>query len=110
SYLFFQCLDKQSHQQRYFFGWTTPVFGAERKQGQILHTLPTALFHNAPDRLHTFGMTGGSGQIALGCPATIAVHNDGKVPGHSRTTRNIQCATDGWHALIVANNKMWRRE
>src|SRR5690606_16167159 len=80
--LFFESLHEKPHEQRDLVGRPAPVFGAEGKKGEKLYAAPTTGFDHSPYGLDAAHMPRRAGQKTLGCPAPVAVHNNGEVTRH----------------------------
>ena len=78
---FLQIPAQQLHNARHFLRRTLPVLRGEGVYRQILHTQCAAVIGNAPEGFGPRGVTGGAGQTPLFRPASIAIHDDGNVPG-----------------------------
>src|SRR5690606_11186889 len=86
--LFFKGLHEKPHEERDFVGRPAPVLGTESKKSEIRDAAPTAGFNYSPHGLHAAYVTRCAGKKALGRPAPVAVHDNGKVTRHIRMFRN----------------------
>ena len=70
---------EQRHQQRHLGGGPLPVLDRESIEGQNPNPQPGGRLHHVPDRIDTRPMALHPGQMPLGRPPAVAVHDDGHV-------------------------------
>ncbi len=74
-------LFEQMHQEIEFLGRAFPVLAGQAVQRQLLHPQPRTFLHGSPDARHSTPVPFNPWQILALCPAPVAVHNDGNMPG-----------------------------
>ena len=73
---------EQAHEHRDLVGRAAPVLGRERVEGQVAEAQRRGGANDRASRLHTLVVSGHAWQAAMGCPASVTVHDDGHVLGN----------------------------
>ena len=88
----FQIPAQQLHDSRHFFRRALPVLRGKGVHRQVFHAQGAAVVGDPPEGFRACGVTGGAGQTPLLCPAAVAVHDDGNMPGRGRVLRKCHKA------------------
>ena len=94
-HFFFEVLDEQAHEGGHLVAGAAPVFGAESKQGEVVHALVGAGLDQVAHTRSAFGMAHGARHVALLGPAAIAVHDDGDMARHVGGERSVAAVHRG---------------
>jgi hypothetical protein len=79
AHLALQVAAQQGHEAGDFFGRAAPVFGAEGEDGERLDVADRAGTHKGTNAFRAGFVTEDGRQLALLCPTSVAVHDDGQV-------------------------------
>ena len=84
-HFFANVLAKELHKEFDFGSGAAPVFHGESIEGERFDVKTRASFDGGARGFRACAMSGDTGQMTLLCPATVAVHDHGDVPGEAGT-------------------------
>src|SRR5690242_11871657 len=87
AHLLFQYMHEELHQECDLVRRPAPIFATERKQGEIFNAAVHARPDRSANRFDAALVASHAWQESFFCPPSVAIHDDGNVPGNQACFR-----------------------